>query len=96
MTSGAVATSADYHASRQFRARNRHPLVSTRHRGAARLPGSVSVFAADCMTADALTKVACTAPDRAPGILQRFGAEAIVITGSGLRHVLPAPAAGAA
>lgn len=42
---------------------------------------SVSVAAADCMTADALTKVVALAPNRAPALLERFGARALLTDG---------------
>jgi thiamine biosynthesis lipoprotein len=59
---------------------------------------SVSVLAADCMTADALTKVVRLAPQAMLGVLQRLDAQALVIDRNGLRACgrewLRAPPAG--
>ena len=46
---------------------------------------SISVLAADCMTADALTKVVRLAPQWVPGILECLKAQAVVIDRNGLR-----------
>jgi len=70
---GAVATSAGYFQPGALR----HPR--TGESLCART--SVSVLAANCMTADALTKVVAAAPGRAPGVLARYGAQAIMLDG---------------
>jgi FAD:protein FMN transferase len=46
---------------------------------------SISVLAADCMTADALTKVVRLAPQSVLGMLQCLNAQAVVIDRNGLR-----------
>jgi thiamine biosynthesis lipoprotein len=49
-------------------------------RGAARAPvAGVTVIAADCMTADALTKPCMLAPERAMDMAARFGAHALIL-----------------
>ena len=50
------------------------------------LDSSISVLAADCVIADALTKVVALLGPTAAGVLARFGAEACVTTAGGLRH----------
>ena len=49
-------------------------------RGAARAPVSgITVIAADCTTADALTKPCMLAPERAAGMVARFGAHVLIL-----------------
>lgn len=72
---GAVATSAGYYQAEAAASPLRHP-----HTGAElcrRL--SVSVLATTCLAADALTKIVAADPLRAPALLERYGAHAILI-----------------
>jgi thiamine biosynthesis lipoprotein len=71
---GAAATSASYFQPDALR----HPGSGERlcaH-------SSVTVLAADCMTADALTKVVAADAARAPQVLARYAAQAIVLDGA--------------
>jgi thiamine biosynthesis lipoprotein len=71
LKNGAAATSAGYFQPDALR----HPRT-----GETLCAGtSVTVLAADCMTADALTKVVAADPAHAPGVLARYGAQAIVL-----------------
>lgn len=70
----ALATSSDYFGS---------TFVDPRTGRSTRVPQSISVAAPRCAVADAMTKVVAFAPDRAPAILERFGAEAFVLQGNG-------------
>ncbi|MFO1304117.1 MAG: FAD:protein FMN transferase [Burkholderiales bacterium] len=58
-------------------------LVHPRTRRACRVRDSISVAAASCAVADALTKVVALAPRLAPRVLEHFGAQAFVIDASG-------------
>lgn len=72
---GAVATSADYFQPGHLR----HPQTGdVLCRG-----GSVTVFAANCLSADALTKAVAADPARAPALLARYGAQAIRLDAHG-------------
>jgi thiamine biosynthesis lipoprotein len=77
----AVATSAGYYAVRRVRGRAVQPIISTRRCALMPAAGSVTVVASTCTLADALTKVVCAEPARAGRILERFGAEALLIRG---------------
>lgn len=76
---GAVATSANYYTQRQYGGRTVSPLLGPGRRSACGGQTSVTVQAADCMTADALTKVVHADPQRALPVLRRFGAEALLL-----------------
>ncbi|HUK21556.1 MAG TPA: FAD:protein FMN transferase [Gemmatimonadales bacterium] len=76
---GAVATSAGYFSRRVVAGRQVDALVDPHRAACVRWGRSISVVAADCMTADALTKIVRLAPERCPGLLERLGAQAIVI-----------------
>jgi thiamine biosynthesis lipoprotein len=75
----ALATSAAYFSSIDSERGPLEPLVDRKRRIAGARQGSVTVVATECMTADALTKVARLAPHLAPEVLDRFDARAIVI-----------------
>lgn len=75
----AVATSAGYFAGRRMRGRRVSPHVDPRTREALPPMRSVTVFAPECVTADALTKVVLLDPDHTQSVLDRFGAEAVVL-----------------
>ncbi|MFA5170954.1 MAG: FAD:protein FMN transferase [Sulfuriferula sp.] len=76
---GAAATSAGYYAQRRHQGRWVTPLINPHTRQAAGVQRSVTVLAADCMTADALTKVVHADPAAALPVLQQFNARAIMI-----------------
>jgi thiamine biosynthesis lipoprotein len=78
----ALATSAAYFSSVDSDRGPREPLVDRKRRVVGGRQDSVTVVAAECMTADALTKVARLAPHLAPGVLESFNARAIVIDGA--------------
>lgn len=59
------------------------------------LESSISVLAADCVIADALTKVVALLGPAAARVLARFGAEACVTAAGGLRHRIGAGLAAA-
>lgn len=75
LANGAVATSAGYFQPGHLR----HPVQGT--------PlcetSSVTVLADDCLTADALTKAVAADPARAPVLLARYGAQAILLDATG-------------
>lgn len=74
---GALATSALYF-SKADEQRPASPLIDARTRRACDHAYSVSVLADDCIVADALTKVVFADPARAPAVLERFGAHAVI------------------
>ncbi len=71
---GAAATSANYFQPGALRHPGSGETMCT-HR-------SVTVLASDCMTADALTKVVAADATRAPQVLARYAAQAIVLDGA--------------
>lgn len=72
---GAVATSAGYYQAEAIASPLRHP-----HTGAELCRTlSVSVLAPTCLAADALTKIVAADPERAPALLGRQDAQAILI-----------------
>jgi FAD:protein FMN transferase len=79
LTRGAVATSAGYYAQRRYQGRLVTPLIHPHTRVAADVQRSVSIFAEDCMTADALTKVVHADPVRAVAMLAQFDARAVML-----------------
>lgn len=85
LTDAALASSAGYFSGLDIGGSHVDPLVEPEQRSCTSWDGSVSVAAQDGMTADALTKVVRLAPDLAPGILQHFDAQAIVIDAAGSR-----------
>jgi thiamine biosynthesis lipoprotein len=77
----ALATSAGYFSGRESAACPLEPLVDPKRGTCAAGRDSATVIAAECMTADALTKVVRLAPDVAPKVLEAFRAQAAVIEG---------------
>ncbi|MFN3751863.1 MAG: FAD:protein FMN transferase [Thiobacillus sp.] len=75
LTHGAAATSADYFQPGHLR----HP----RSGAALCTTSSVTVLAADCTTADALTKPVAADPAGAPALLTRYKAQAIRLDAAG-------------
>lgn len=82
----AVATSSGYFSDRLSGGGVTEPLVDPLRRACVRWRQSVTVVAPDAMTADALTKIVRLAAQAAPGILERFRAQAIVIDSRGMRR----------
>lgn len=76
---GAAATSAGYFAPRQQQGRAVSPHIHPHTRRALSAGASATVLAADCMTADALTKVVLADCPAALPVLERFGARAILL-----------------
>lgn len=72
-----LATSALYYSKRPRE--NRSPLIDGRTRRPALNDVSVSVCASNCMTADALTKIALAMREEARSILNRHHAEAFLL-----------------
>ncbi|MFN3716785.1 MAG: FAD:protein FMN transferase [Thiobacillus sp.] len=75
LANGAAATSADYFQPGHLC----HPQTGD----ALCVASSVTVLAADCITADALTKPVAADPARAPALLARYGAQAIRLNAHG-------------
>jgi thiamine biosynthesis lipoprotein len=83
----ALATSAAYFSSVDSDDGPLEPLVDRDRRICGAMQASATVVAAECMTADALTKVVRLAPHLAPKVLDSFDARAIVIDGSRQRGI---------
>jgi thiamine biosynthesis lipoprotein len=79
---GAAATSADYFSARYRRGRRVTPIVHPGARTACARGRSVTVLAADCLTADALTKVVHADPERAVTALMTHSARALMLESS--------------
>jgi thiamine biosynthesis lipoprotein len=75
LQTGAVATSAGYYQAETIASPLRHPHTG----GELCRMLSVSVLAPTCLAADALTKIVAADPQRAPPLLGRHGAQAILI-----------------
>jgi len=87
--SAAIATSATYFARKCDRDDEVHPIVAPTTSAPAPYQGSISVRAADCMTADALTKVVAVLGHGAIPVLRRLGAEAFLLSEMGEWQCLP-------
>ena len=83
----ALATSAAYFSSVDSDGGPLEPLVDRKRRVPSARRGSATVVAAQCMTADALTKVVRLAPHLATEVLDSFDARAIVIDGTRKRSI---------
>jgi FAD:protein FMN transferase len=79
----ALATSGSYFARRKFRGKFLGPLLDGRTGRASRAFISVTVGAAECMTADALTKIVFALRERAASLLARHSAHAFVLERDG-------------
>ena len=76
----AMATSGIYFARRRYRGKYVSPLLDgCTGRSAAQEQISVSVAAAECMIADALTKIVFVLRERAAGLLARHRADALIL-----------------
>lgn len=79
----AMATSGIYFARRKHRGRCVSPLLDGRTGRAARELISVTVGAAECMTADALTKIVFALREGAAPLLARYRADALLLERGG-------------
>jgi thiamine biosynthesis lipoprotein len=75
----ALATSGIYFERQKYQGRHVSPLLDGRSRQTARELISVSVAAAECVTADALTKVVFALREEAAGFLAQYGADALLL-----------------
>lgn len=76
---GAVATSAAYFSRRRRQGRSITPLIQPHSGQSCDGNRSVTVLAAECMSADALTKVIHADPVRGAALLAHYGARALVL-----------------
>jgi thiamine biosynthesis lipoprotein len=83
LVSGALATSARYFAVTDPGEGARHPIVAPATGAPARYSGSISVRASECMTADALTKVVAVLGAGAAPALERWCADAVLLSDGG-------------
>jgi thiamine biosynthesis lipoprotein len=79
----AMATSGIYFSRRICRGHAVSPLIDGRKGSASRRLISVSVAAADCMTADALTKIVFASREAATPLLKRHRADALLLEREG-------------
>jgi len=79
----AMATSGIYFERRKYRGRYVSPLLDGRTGQSGRELISVSVAAAECVAADALTKVVFALRERAAGLLARYRADALLLERDG-------------
>ncbi len=79
----AMATSGIYFTRRKKRGRYVSPLLDGRTRRSARELISISVAAAECMQADALTKIVFALREKAAPLLERHRADALLLERNG-------------
>jgi FAD:protein FMN transferase len=79
----AMATSGIYFERRKYRGKYVGPLLDGRTGQAGRELTSVSVAAAECMAADALTKVVFALREKAAGLLAQYQADALLLERDG-------------
>ncbi len=101
ISDASIATSAGYYCGLQIDGARMDALVDPNRGTCIEWERSISVLAADCMTADALTKVVRLAPQAVLGMLQCLNAQAVIIDRHGLlacgrEWLRPPPAAGSA
>jgi thiamine biosynthesis lipoprotein len=82
---GALATSGVYFQRRRFRGKYLGPLIDGRTGRSVLELTSVSVAAAECMTADALTKIVFALREEAAGLVAQYCADALLIERDGAR-----------
>ncbi|MGH8253960.1 MAG: FAD:protein FMN transferase [Steroidobacteraceae bacterium] len=85
LQNASIATSAGYFCGLQIDNGRIDALVDPDRGTCIAWERSISVLAADCMTADALTKVVRLVPQSVLGVLQCLNAQAVVIDRNGLR-----------
>ncbi|HZR05712.1 MAG TPA: FAD:protein FMN transferase [Candidatus Udaeobacter sp.] len=79
----AMATSGTYFERRKYRGIHVAPLLDGRTGQSGREIISVSVAAAECMAADALTKIVFALREKAAGLLARYHADVLLLEGYG-------------
>lgn len=79
LANAALATSATYFSARQIGGQTVSALVDGRSGAAITSRRSVTVQAADCLRADALTKIVMASGDAAHPLLARHGAQAFIL-----------------
>jgi FAD:protein FMN transferase len=79
----AMATSGIYFERRKFRGRSVGPLLDGRTRRSGRELISVSAAAAECLVADALTKIVFALREKAAGLLAQYHADALLLERDG-------------
>jgi thiamine biosynthesis lipoprotein len=79
----AMATSGIYFERRRYRGRYVTPLLDGRTGQPERKLISVSVAAAECMIADALTKIVFVLHEKAAGLLSQYRADALLLERNG-------------
>ena len=98
LANASIATSAGYFRGMQIGGDHVDPLIDPARGTCIAWERSISVLAADCMTADALTKVVRLAPQSVLSLLQCLNAQAVIIDRQGLsacgREWLQPPPAG--
>ena len=87
----AAATSAAYFARRRCAGRWVSPILDPLSGRPWLGRASVTVIAPNCLMADALTKIVALAPERAPEILHRHGARALIVADTKSSPMRPAP-----
>jgi len=79
----AMATSGIYFSQRDFGRHRPSPIIDGRTGRSSRMPISISVAAADCMTADAFTKIVFASREKAATLLERYQADALLLERDG-------------
>ena len=79
----AMATSGIYFERRKYRGKYVSPLLDGRTGQSGRELISVSVAAAECMVADALTKIVFALREKAAGLLAQYHADALLLERDG-------------
>ena len=79
LANAALATSATYFSARKFGSQHVSAMVDGRSGEAISTPHSVTVQAADCLHADALTKVVMASGDAVHPLLAHHGAQAFIL-----------------
>jgi thiamine biosynthesis lipoprotein len=96
ITNEAIATTADYNASREHKGEWINPIIDPETQRPSSDGISVSVIAPTCIDADALTKIVWLSPELPRQLLRRLNARAIVIGHSTRERDAFAHASGAA
>ena len=79
LTNAAIATSGAYHSLRRFKGRSISHFANPKNRRLFSRDYSVTVFADDCITADALTKPVMILEDPHAAFLKKFRAKALIL-----------------
>lgn len=81
--SGSLATSAGYFSNYKSDNKTLYPIFESNGKALEYQQESASIFAKDCMVADALTKVALVLKEKSQKIIQAFQAQAMMVKPSG-------------